>query len=414
MRTDQWRKFDRYWVKAYVPEGLELPSECPVQREVWYFLGVLFWKQLDRERYSEWREREFTWDEFANLKYDYLNRLPGRWNEVWKWCVKLDLVERTRDYVPGVRAYGYRLAEPWRGRRHDLQVFSHEQIAKKTRRRERENLGQNATLKNLRSQLERLTVDMGEYRLYSGQHPHREFYDAQLRTIDDRCLRLTKDRFSGRIHTNITNLCKPLRAYLRADGEASMLAEIDIRNSQPLFLGLAAKQKGHVNHDYLRLCEDGLLYDRMAEQLNMTRDVAKKNVMVMLYADRIYPTPQQRWFEENFPEVSDYVNNVRAQGGGTMLAKRMQQAERKLIITEVCPRLFRRKKSTFVTTIHDSLMTKQEDAEMALETVQEAFSKRGVSPRLDVNVIAAPDMRPTCEVQEAAAQNVDLCPALAV
>ena len=41
----------------------------------------------------------------------------------------------------------------------------------------------------------------------------------------------------GRIHTNLTNLPKMLRQYLAVDGER--LANIDISESQPLFMGLA-------------------------------------------------------------------------------------------------------------------------------------------------------------------------------
>ncbi len=83
-------------------------------------------------------------------------------------------------------------------------------------------------------------------------------------------IRFTEDDFSGRIHTNITNLYKPLRKLLRVDGSDQTLGEIDIKNSQPLFLGVAAVKSGVVDRKYLDLCQQGLIYDHMASLLDLT------------------------------------------------------------------------------------------------------------------------------------------------
>lgn len=89
-------------IRAYVPEGLVLPENCPCKEQIYWFLGLLYWKHLE--------QRE-SWDMPVNLKYDHLRDNIPNWPEVWRWCDGW-LVHRDR-YSPGEKAYGYWTAMPY-------------------------------------------------------------------------------------------------------------------------------------------------------------------------------------------------------------------------------------------------------------------------------------------------------------
>ena len=137
---------------------------------------------------------------------------------------------------------------------------------------------------HLREHLNRLSVDMDQFNDLFATNPHRRYYEAHLQTILDGELRLTADDFSGRFHSNVSNMYKPLRALLRVDGDSDTLGETDIKNSQPLFLGLAAKERGIEDNNYMRLCEEGQIYDHMANRLGVLRESAKHEIVMFFFA----------------------------------------------------------------------------------------------------------------------------------
>ena len=78
-----------------------------------------------------------------------------------------------------------------------------------------------------------------------------ELYAQQIAAIRHQMIMPIKDEF-GRLHTAVTNLKREFRPYLRLDGER--LAGVDIKTSQPLFLGmLVLKRRGG---DYAGTRED--------------------------------------------------------------------------------------------------------------------------------------------------------------
>ena len=219
-------------LRAYVPEGLVLPDNCSCKEQIYWFLGLLYWKHLERRE---------SWDKPINLMYDYLKDNIPNWPEVWRWCDSLELVMRN-GYTPGEKAYGYWTAMPYQEQTHRLRTFQHAGLAKRLRAIQRKHFSRPIMI-HMRRQLERLSVDMDQFKDLFATNPNRHYYEAHLRTILDGEFRLTADDFSGRFHNNISNMYKPLRAFLRVDGEPDTLGETDIKNSQPLFLGLAAKEK---------------------------------------------------------------------------------------------------------------------------------------------------------------------------
>lgn len=358
-------------VRAYVPEELVLPDNCPVKEQIWWFLGLIYWKHL---------EQRLPWHKPIYLKYDYLKENIPNWPEVWRWC-EGRLVERIGGYTPGLRSYGYRTAEPYRDQAHRLKTFEHKLLAKRLKATEAKHFSRPILLR-LRQQLERLTIDMDGFQRQCGHHPDHRYYSAHLQTVCDRELRFTKDEFSGRIHTNVTNMYKPLRKFLRVDNEPDTLGETDIRNSQPLFLGMLAKSNGVNDQQYMNLCEEGQFYEHLATKLGLLRESTKDEMMVVLYGRNGYRSAAKRLFGQEFPAMAEFIKGVKA-NDHCRLSRLLQEEERRFVVDTVCVRLFQTKKDLFLTTIHDALLARKQDCDLVVSIMKDEFAKRGVHPRLE-------------------------------
>ncbi len=361
-------------VRAYVPEGLVLDETCPVRHGVWMLLGLIYWKHMDYR---------IQWEKPVRLKYDYLYENIPDWPSVWKWCSSKGLVNRTEFYKRDKESYGYWTNRPYCDQTHRLVHFEDKVVARRHKDIESKTLSR-PILEKLRKQLDRLTVDMPLFQRRFGTHPDRHYYQAHLQTLLDKQIRFKKDEFSGRIHTNITNLYKQLRALLRVDGQDEPLVELDIRNSQPLFLAIAALKAKVQDKKYLELCESGQLYDYLALELGMSRDSAKKELMLYYFAKnghRSVLKELKQLFEKQFDSIASYLTKIKSKDH-KRAAKQMQMAERQLIIDNVCVKLFQQRKDLFVTTVHDSLLVRKSDSDLAEAVLMDEFMKLGVNPGL--------------------------------
>jgi hypothetical protein len=339
-------------------------------------LGLIYWKHL---------EERLPWESPIPLKAAYLKENIPDWPAVWKTCERLGLVERDY-YCPHERSYGYCLVEPYRSQTHRLLTFDHKLLSRRLRGIEKKHQSR-PVLQHLREQLGRLSVDMTTFDKRFDRSPNRHYYLAHLQTITDGFLRFTVDEFAGRVHTNVSNMYKPLRTLLRVDNEPESLGEIDIKNSQPLFLGLAAKAKGCHDNRYLELCEAGELYDHLASRIGLLRDSAKHEFVVALYARNGYRSLMKRVFEIEFPKMAAFVLKVKERDH-TRLARQMQRAERRFILDTVCLRLMRLRKDMFITTIHDAILARKADCDLVVSVIREDFARLGVAPKLSWQDVA--------------------------
>jgi hypothetical protein len=318
--------------------------------------------------------------------------------------------------------------------------------------------------------------------------------------VRDQDWRFTTDSY-GRVHHNVSSLKRELRQFLTVDGE--MLAEVDICNSQPLFLGLtylnwlqnsrslfslndkegyfglhnykienievllsptcsfpssssssfpnnvhiqsqsipsshtyplrcdfhhilnkknsntSQSIPSHNTHplrcdfdhilnkngegkeeenrqsigrdvlEYLRLCEEGALYECLAEEagedISSSRrrgEFKQRCFRDVFYAKRSYRTPLQGLFARLFPSIMEFINEVKAEDR-EHLACWMQRVESSFVINRVVKRFKEEKPGAFILTIHDSVMTKEADIETALKVFREEFHAVGLHPRLD-------------------------------
>jgi len=195
---------------------------------------------------------------------------------------------------------------------------------------------------------------------------------------------LNTDRFSGRVHSNVTNLPSELRPLLRVDGQT--LCEMDIANSQPLFLAMAAKAAGAEDSLYVKLCEEGGLYQFIGRKLGVSRKNAKGRAFRAIFSSNRKDSKTKRLFREFFPNTAAYMHDTKADNY-KLLAKAMQTAERRFVIDTVCERLRKLNPEMFLTTIHDSILSKPADAEIVESIMRDEFEKRGFSPKINTKML---------------------------
>jgi hypothetical protein len=158
--------------------------------------------------------------------------------------------------------------------------------------------------------------------------------------------------------------------------------ETAIKNSQPLFLGLAAMQKGVQDRRYVQLCEAREIYEHLAHRLGVLRESAKNEMLMILFAKNGYRSTAKSLFKLEFPQMADFIHKVKEKDH-KRLARQMQEAERRFVIDTVCERLKRHRKEMFFTTIHDSLLARKTDCDLVVSVMKDEFARRGVHPLLE-------------------------------
>jgi hypothetical protein len=255
-------------------------------------------------------------------------------------------------------------------------------------------------------------------------------YQMAVEHLRHRELRFTVDEH-GRIHTNLTSLPKTLRKYLTVEGKH--LVNIDISESQPLFLGVALARinreflpterersrkeereegnrppslmmdntmmdtrpqlAGEVNRTllssdlrrYIEHCESRGLYQAVANRLGKTRDQAKKRVMVAFFDKPGRPNAAFQVLAQLFPTVMQAVRRMK-QGNYCRLAHFAQRIESAFMFGRVVPRIMELRPDLFISTIHDSILTPVGEAEFVRQVMLDEFARLGLSPQVKVEL----------------------------
>jgi hypothetical protein len=203
-----------------------------------------------------------------------------------------------------------------------------------------------------------------------------------------------RDDTSGRFHSNITNMAKGLRPFLRINGEP--LINIDIKNSQPYLSTILLTDPGKVswmtknpsfalllqslkvslNQDvknYISLVISGQLYEYLMseftkEGLILTRDETKRQVLRILFARNRSPKYEinrkaRQIFKQRFPTVHRIFSKVRGSERGdkfhnfSRFAILLQRIESYLMLDRILKRIYKELPGTIAVTVHDSIMT---------------------------------------------------------
>jgi len=359
---------------------------------------------------------------FVPLNGAILQRILGSrgWPAVKRHALAIGLVECNDSYRAGERSMGYRLKPPYDGPCEWCPVTNRrlaERIARwrqqdRERWRTRCQAGNRPELQvaveHLWRNLHRIRIDDAD------QIDLRLSWEVALSAefIRQGDWRLSVDPF-GRVHTNVSNLKRELRQHLSVDGRR--LVNLDIANSQPLFLALhtlrGERRRGGGERrrkepyvlqipsaklctandgpaelrEFLSACERGEFYGSVAACLDcgFDYDTLKRRVLAALFDRPSHRNRVQEAIGRAFPGVLEALARLK-QGDYRRAAHLAQRLESRLVIEQCVGRLARERPELLVSTIHDSILTAAGDEEVIRGVMVDEFRNLGVEPTLRV------------------------------
>ncbi len=373
------------------------------------------------------------------LRAEYLRNVIGRHHldAVRQAALDAGYVARNRSYRAGDRSQAYSLLPPRdrarlvqreitnSGLRHNIHRWRETRCRAMWQRIQRNETPVNeAVCKHLWRNLQKVQIDAG---IDFGEsfHPAYQVAAEHIRAGE---LWFIVDDY-GRIHTNLTNLPKTLRQYLTVEGE--WLANVDISESQPLFMGLALARgenggradgkeqeageqagggrtgrhgapplmmdntmmdkypqlegKSDLRH-YLELCEAGGLYQTVADRLGKTRDEAKRRVMVVFFDKPWHRNTVSNVLDELFPTLMQTMRWIKRQDYWR-LAHFAQRIESAFMFGRVVPWIMDQRPNLFISTIHDSILTTAGDAQYVRQVMLDEFAQFDLAPQVKVEAL---------------------------
>ncbi len=399
----------------YVPAKLNDDWFAREWREcVYFFLNLLHWKWVS------WQGEDA--DGTVRLKHAYLTRIiPAPiWPAIRDRLIGKGVVYCDYTFAKGRKSYGYRLQPSYRRTRRVLcQVPA-------LNRKIQAVFGAGevplcAVHHWLQDAFEHLNWDIAAMRALADagtpDDPGRkvEEYQQQLHGIIDRIangdLWFVVDRY-GRLHTPLTSMPRAWRPCVGYRGQP--LAGLDLANSQPLLAGLCARQfysdrygkhrllersfdasnKAPYRYttqrakrtnqgveDYIRLCEDGRLYESLMQPGDDRRRFKERFYAEVFFGSNRWPSPLQARFEDRHPAIATMLRKMKAKDHRRS-AWILQNYEATLFLGVICNRIRQERPRTPVFTIHDALLTTPAHLPYITTVVREEFGKLDCSPTL--------------------------------
>lgn len=211
-----------------------------------------------------------------------------------------------------------------------------------------------------------------DYDAYRAHKLSVELFDDKFFTVD---------QSGNRLHTNLTNLPAELRQFLSHSG--GCLSQIDIKCSQPTFLGLKLRSmdlpyKKEIDK-YLDICQSGNFYEFFAERCGREIDLQNKNVRkyfkISLFRDLFFNKNRETLtcFEEvfngEFPNIFNFIRMVKSNGNDKLAV--LLQKEESSFIFELIGQF------TFPSyTIHDSVISGCENIDAVKSSMERLFKEK--------------------------------------
>lgn len=305
-------------------------------------------------------------EQFVHLKAAYLRLQIPEWNKIKPSLLRAGIIETDHFYIEGQKSFGYRAGEQFRRSTYRLTEIK-TSMPKEVDDANDFPLPVHTWLKK---QAQRIAVANDEE-------------SDQLQIIKDGVWQFnSKDEFGWRFHSNLTRLKAETRKSLRVHGKP--LVEIDIKNSQPLFLAKLLKERGIYGCDkYIAICQQDL-YAYLAAKAGGSRAEAKAAIIETVFFARLGERhPIKTLFKQEFPSVWEFIEKIKKKDY-KKLARLLQRSEAQFVIYTVCERIRKENPELFVATIHDSILHLAKDSGYIRAVLEGEFAKYGLKPKLEV------------------------------
>lgn len=180
-----------------------------------------------------------------------------------------------------------------------------------------------------------------------------------IENIKDKNIYFNFDDF-GRFHTNFTILKKEIRnKFLTINNE--MIAEIDIKNSQPLFFAvILRKEVPYINGDtkkYFDLVKNGLIYEDIISNSNLEKREAAKELIYKVLFGNNKSKKVNSIFKKLYPSVYNYIIEFKENRKNYKeLSHELQKMESNFLFNNVLKEVFEIYPDITLFTVHDSII----------------------------------------------------------
>ena len=208
----------------------------------------------------------------------------------------------------------------------------------------------------------KIEYDRAIFFLDSLKHQDIDIYNRNIYSVDcinDKHIFYHFDAY-GRMHTNYTILKSFIRKNcLLIDGEET--CEIDIQNSQPLFLTklIDTNMVDQREFELFRhLTTTGTYYQYVMSQLGETdKKKVKEMTYKVLFGRNIGSSKVDKQFKKLFPTIHQFIKTYKKENGDyRILAYDLQKAESNLIFNTVIKKVMKFYPEIKLITIHDSIV----------------------------------------------------------
>jgi hypothetical protein len=167
----------------------------------------------------------------------------------------------------------------------------------------------------------------------------------------------------GRFHTNFTVLKKYIRKnFITINGEP--IEEIDINNSQPLFLAAFMKKEMPISKflqkdvsRYIELVKNGLIYEELEQKCNLSsREDSKIMMYKILFGYNNIISLENKLFYDVFPTVHDFVKEYKTLNNNyKTISHELQLMESNFIFNTIIKHIMNSHPEITLFTVHDSI-----------------------------------------------------------
>lgn len=338
----------------------------------------------------------------SQLQMTYIKKLVPQGHKYLMALIDLNIIQRSGNAIVGQTSYQYNFAPDYQSKYISLPLNN----AKLIRRIEMARTDiKKKVAKSIRGHSEQvkylklLTIAPGyDDFIKSNYTVETDQYNsivASATRIKNNDIFHKVDSTSGRFHSNMTNMAKGLRPFLRINGE--QLVNLDIKNSQPYlstilltdpskvswmtknpaFALLLQSLKVSLYQDvkkYISLVNLGRIYEYLMtefskEGLELTRDETKRQMLRILFARNRMPQDEtnrkaRQIFKDRFPTVHRIFSKIRGSEKGDKFqnfkrfAILLQTIESYLMLDVILKRIYKELPGTIAVTVHDSIMTR--------------------------------------------------------
>lgn len=373
----------------YNPINLDLKQEFPNVKDL----------ELDKLQYLihliyEQRALYRIKTEYVPLKALYLRKILRDHKPYRTLLENAGIIECDYNYVKNTKSYGFKLTDKYSTVAYKKIPIRTSKIESKLEEIKSNNNPNNDLHNFLFNNLQKVKINYEPACQLLDMNDIESFIVNKIRIekIYDKDWFFKEDEY-GRIHTNLTTLSSKFRKFLSV--ENNNLINIDIRNSQPLFLLLSLREEIRDNtircalfgieeelNEYAELVQVGNLYEFFSEVYDCDRESAKKQIFKDIFGRKISDP-----FKKVFPRIGILLERIKGKDY-RRVAWMMQKKESKLMINQVCGDLLHSNKDMFLATIHDSILTTQENVEATKIAILTRFNALGIMPTLKVEHLA--------------------------